>query len=239
MRQAGAPSILVTCEHGGTRVPREYRGLFEEEKEALASHRGWDPGALPLARRLSKVLRAPLRFATVSRLVVDLNRSARHPRVFSERTRPLPPAERRRLLERWHAPYRLAVDGDVRERLERGPVLHVGVHTFTPELHGKVRRADVALLYDPGRAAERRLAAAWAAALASGLPDLAVRRNQPYRGASDGLTTWLRGRHGVRYLGIELEVNQSLLDASGHVPPRVADGLAEGLRVALSGFGTV
>ena len=43
-------------------------------------------------------------------------------------------------------------------------------------------------------------------------PDLRVRLNYPYRGDSDGLTTWLRRRHpAARYLGIELEINQALV----------------------------
>ena len=185
--------ILVTCEHGGHQVPAPLRGRFGGADAALASHRGWDPGALGLARRLARAWEAPLRAAVVSRLVVDLNRSAHHPRVFSEWTRALAAPERRALLERYHEPHRLAVDADVATALaETERVLHVGVHTFTPVLDGVVRRADLALLYDPARPRERELAGAWAAALARALPDLRIRRNQPYRGASDGLTTWLR-----------------------------------------------
>lgn len=226
-------TLLVTCEHGGHAVPRPCRKLFAGAHNALASHRGWDAGALALARRLAASLGAPLRAATVSRLVVDLNRSPNHPRVFSEWTRSLPGPERRALLAEHHTPHREAVDADVRAALSAGGrVLHVGVHTFTPALDGRVRTADVALLYDPGRPAERALAAAWAAALAGRLPDLAVRRNQPYRGASDGLTTWLRGRHGPAYLGFELEVNQRLLGGSGSFPARIAEGVVSALAEA-------
>jgi hypothetical protein len=39
-----------------------------------------------------------------------------------------------------------------------------------------------------------------------------VRRNAPYRGDSDGLTSALRReRSAERYLGIELELNQRLI----------------------------
>lgn len=227
-REGEALAVLVTCEHGGCRIPRELGALFARADGVLTSHRGWDPGALDLARRLAALLDAPLRFSTVSRLVVDLNRSPRHPRVLSEFTRVLPHADRRALLARHHAPHRAAVDADVAAGLASAEaVLHVGVHTFTPVLDGRVRKADVALLYDPARTAERRLAAAWVEALRDGMPELAVRRNQPYRGASDGLTTWLRRRHGERYLGIEIEVNQRWLAPSGRLPDRVASGLAE------------
>jgi predicted N-formylglutamate amidohydrolase len=230
------PAIVVTCEHGGHRVPAAYETLFEGAgaREALASHRGWDAGALPLARRLARHLDAELHVSTVTRLLVDLNRSAHNSRVLSAWTRALPAGERRVLLRRHHAPHRSAVDASVAAALAgAGRVLHLGVHTFTPALDGNVRRADVALLYDPVRGAERALCAAWAGALAAALPGLAVRRNQPYHGASDGLTTWLRGRHGEAYLGIELEVNQRLMGASNRFPDRIADTVADGLGVAL------
>jgi predicted N-formylglutamate amidohydrolase len=229
-----APTILVSCEHGGHEVPAAYQALFAGAEEALASHRGWDEGALPLARAVARSWGAPLHAATVSRLVVDLNRSPHHPTVFSEWTRALTREERGALLGAWHEPHRRRLDEEVdRAGNGGGVVLHVGVHTFTPVLNGSVRAADVALLYDPARRAERALCATWIGAIAEELPGLAVRRNQPYRGASDGLTTWLRGRHGARYLGIELEVNQRLLGASGRFPARIAAAVAEGLCAAL------
>jgi predicted N-formylglutamate amidohydrolase len=75
-----ATAFLVTCEHGGNRIPAPYRKLFVRQRALLDSHRGWDPGALQMARALSTALRAPLVASTTSRLLVDLNRSAGHPR---------------------------------------------------------------------------------------------------------------------------------------------------------------
>jgi predicted N-formylglutamate amidohydrolase len=45
-------ALLLTCEHGDNRIPREYAALFEGTKDVIASHRGWDPGALDCARSL-------------------------------------------------------------------------------------------------------------------------------------------------------------------------------------------
>lgn len=237
-RKDRVPAILVTCEHGGHEVPAPYRERFVGAEQVLASHRGWDAGALPLARSLARRWRSPLEAATVSRLVVDVNRSAHHPRVLSAWTRALPRPEREELLRRRHAPHRSRVDERIAAALRTGSrALHVGVHSFTPELDGAVRTADVALLYDPARTAERALCAAWLRAIGGALPELAVRRNQPYRGASDGLTTWLRSRHGERYLGIELEVNQRLLAQGDRFPDRIAAAVADGLRDALSAVG--
>lgn len=235
-----AVAFLITCEHGGHRVPARWRSLFEGADDVLASHRGWDAGALPLARSLARALDAPLRASTVTRLLVDLNRSPRNPRAFSDWTRGLPREHRVELLDRWHAPHRAAVESDVADRVvgRELRVVHLAIHTFTPSLDGVTRRADLALLYDPRRRRERALSAAWAAALAERLPDLAVRRNDPYRGAADGLTTWLRRRHpAAAYLGIEIEVNQRLLGRAGRFPGRIKDALVRGLAQALPSGG--
>lgn len=201
---------LITCEHGGTRVPARYRHLFRGHEDLLHSHRGHDPGALLLARELAAALGAPLVVSTVSRLVIDLNRSPGHPRLYSELTRPLPLAARREILQRHYLPYRARVEGWIADQVERGGrVLHLSAHSFTPVLDGKVRNADVGLLYDPRRPAEAAFCRRWQQALQSLGTDLRVRRNYPYTGRSDGLTAWLRRRFPAeRYLGIELEVNQ-------------------------------
>ena len=78
-----------------------------------------------------------------------------------------------------------------------------------------VRGADVGLLYDPGRRGEAEVCARWKESLAASSPELRVRRNYPYVGKGDGLTSHLRRRFAQRdYVGIELEVNQSLVFAA-------------------------
>lgn len=210
-------SYLITCEHGGNRVPPPYMPLFDGHGELLASHRGWDPGALALARGLARALDAPLHYATVSRLVIDLNRSVGHPRLYGEATRGLPPAERRQILDRHYLPYRQRVEDHIRDRVDAGHrVVHVSSHSFTPELDGQARNADVGLLYDPARPGEADLARRWQTALKASTPGLRVRRNYPYTGTSDGFTAYLRKRFdGADYLGIELEVNQRVVFAGG------------------------
>jgi len=227
--------VLITCEHGGNEVPEEHRVLFDGLEAALASHRGWDPGTLGLAAWLGARLGAPVIAATVTRLLVDLNRSEHNPRVFSEATRPLSRADRDRLLRRYHRPHRAAVaDAIARLVAERGRVLHVGVHSFTPMLDGIVRRADLGVLYDPARTYERAFAAAWARALEDALPGRSIRRNYPYRGRADGLTTMLRARHPEEaYLGIEIEVNQQHVGPEDRFPDWVGVALADSLEIAL------
>lgn len=232
------PALLLTCEHASRALPAAYRGLRAGHARLLDSHRGWDPGALAIARALARDLDAPLIAGDVTRLLVDLNRSAHNPAVIGALGRGLPPEARHRLLEAWHRPHwarvRAAIAG---ARASGRPVLHVGVHSFVPVLRGQRRAFDAGILYDPSRAGERHAAATWQRLLATGSAALRVRRNAPYRGTSDGLTTALRREWGPdAYLGLELELNQARL-ADTAARRRLAGVLAESLRALLGELG--
>jgi predicted N-formylglutamate amidohydrolase len=214
------PELVVTCEHGGPRVPPRFRALFAGNRRLLDSHRGYDAGALDLARHLARQLAAPLIFSTVTRLLADLNRSETNRHVWSDITRALPPAEKRLILDTHYHPYRSRVEETVRERLRAGSqVVHLSVHSFTPVLRGRRRPTDVGLLYDPARDKERTWCQDVRRCLRSDQPDLRVHMNRPYQGRADGLTTCLRATFPPsRYLGIELEINQRLLSAARRFP---------------------
>ena len=213
----GIDSFLITCEHGGNRVPAAYRGLFRGRRALLDSHRGYDAGALVMAKTLARSFQAPLVTSTVSRLLIDLNRSIGHPQLFSLAMRSAPATLRAKIVEQHYRPYRVEVERLVRQSASRGRrVIHVSSHSFTPELDGELRLADVGLLYHPGRHGEAELCTRWKAAIAAFAPELRVRRNYPYAGRADGLTSHLRLRFpSSAYVGIELEINQSIVLAAG------------------------
>lgn len=204
--------VFVSCEHASNRVPEAYRHLFKGQDAVLETHRGCDIGSQALAEALAAEFMAPLLSADISRLLVDLNRPLTSRSLFSEFTRPLPHPERQNLLRRYHHPYWKAAEDHAAGIISsRGQVLHISVHSFTPVLHGEVRNADIGLLYDPRRSAEKALSLEWQEHLAARRPDLRIRRNYPYRGNAAALVTTLRGRFPARvYLGIELEVNQQI-----------------------------
>lgn len=230
--------LLLSSEHGGNRVPATYAKLFAgpRAQSALASHRGSDLGSLELARNLARKLDAPLLAVTVTRLLIELNRSRSHPALFSEFSRNLDCAAKARLIDRYYVPHRERVHAAIESA--RGLVCHISVHSFAPVLAGESRPADIGLLYDPARPSETRFCSALKRELQAIDPALRVRRNYPYLGKSDGLTTALRKRYpGTRYLGIELEVNQALLTGDTAIRQRLAGIIAASLGQLLrSGF---
>lgn len=233
--------LIVTCEHGGNKVPARYAPLFADSADLLAGHRGWDPGAFDLAERLATRLGAPFFGATTTRLLVDLNRSPGAPDLFSEISRELPARERARILAAHYFPYRLAVESAVAAALAEdigATVLHLSAHSFTPALDPPARDFDLGILFDPERPGEAAFARRLRGALAARAPHLSVRDNQPYLGTADGLTTHLRSRFPAeRYMGIELEVNQRLPLGNAPLWTAAVDHLVEAVAAALAAPG--
>lgn len=227
-------TFIITCEHGGNRIPAPYRGLFRGQRALLDSHRGYDAGALVMAKALARACRAPLVASTTSRLLIDLNRSIGHPQLFSVATRGAPAETRAQIVEQHYQPYRVQVERLVTQAVSRGHrVIHISSHSFTAELGGRVRVADVGLLYNPGRRAEAEVCARWKESLTVSAPELRVRRNYPYAGKADGLTSHLRLRFAESdYVGIELELNQSIVFAAGRRWTALRRVLIDSLRMA-------
>ena len=210
--------FLITCEHGGNRIPLRYRHYFLGHEALLQTHRGYDPGALTMARDLAQALSAPFYYSTISRLLIDLNRSIGHPRLYSDVIRKASRSERIQILKQYYLPYRRKVEVAVEEAVGQGRrVIHIAAHSFTPQLDGEIRNADIGLLYDPQRPAEKTICLRWQKALTASSQNFRVRRNYPYTGNSDCLCSYLRRRFTPgEYVGIELEINQQLVFAGGH-----------------------
>jgi predicted N-formylglutamate amidohydrolase len=208
--------VIITCEHASCAVPPAYKQLFRSHGDVLRSHRGYDPHSIEMATTLAAQLNCKLFQGTATRLLVEINRSIGHPKLFSEFTRSLSKVEQTELLNDCYFPYRAAVENEIRSRVrKRQTVLHLSIHTFTPVFDGKPREADVGLLYDPARDGEATLMKTWQRQLTQLLPELRTRRNYPYRGSSDGFTTELRNKFAdADYLGIEIEVRNTLRPTS-------------------------
>lgn len=204
-------SLIFTCEHGGNKIPKNYQPLFEASEGILETHRGWDIGALAVAKFFSSQSNAPLYYSTTSRLLVELNRSLHHHQLFSAFSKHLSSREKSDILEKFYYPYRNKAEESIREIIrQKKDVLHIAVHSFTPMLHEVVRHTDIGLLYDPASENEKSFCKRWKEQITA-ISAYRVRFNYPYKGTADGFPTYLRKQFPHNYSGIELEINQQLL----------------------------
>lgn len=200
--------LLLTCEHAGNEIPEVYQKYFLNAGSVLNSHRGYDPGALEMFYFLKDLADYSF-YSNTSRLLIELNRSLHHPRLFSEFTRNLSSTEKKNLVDRFYLPYRNSIENWISETIKKGEkVVHVSVHSFSPELDGNVRNTDLGLLFDPSRALEKRFCRIFKNQLLLAGSQFKVRFNYPYLGKADGFTTYLRKKFPQNYSGIELEINQ-------------------------------
>ena len=206
--------FIVSCEHASRRIPRAYQQWISPSE--AQGHTAFDIGAQEYAEVLAQALNALFFTATISRLLIDCNRSLHHPKLFGQALRDAPTPLKQQLIDQYYVPYRQQVTAAIaKARRQRRPVIHLAAHSFTPELKGVTRCADIGLLYDPQRQSESHCAMRWQAALKASVPSLRIRRNYPYLGSSDGFTTALRKCHDdADYLGFEIEINQALLSSS-------------------------
>ena len=221
--------LVLTCEHAGNQVPKKYLHLFEAHSTVLQTHRGYDPGAYDLFKNISPLANFKASHLE-SRLLVEVNRSLHHSALFSEFTRDLSKSEKEILVEKYYLPYRNRVEDAINSFITEGEeVLHFSVHSFTPQLDGKTRNADIGLLYDPARPNEKDFCQGFKKSLKFLKPSLKVRFNYPYLGSADGFTTYLRKKFPAQYSGIELEVNQKFA-AENKMQPEIKKVILEALQ---------
>lgn len=226
--------VLFICEHASNHIPARYGtlGLGPDERE---SHIAWDPGALGVARHLSGSLDAPLIHATVSRLVLDLNRDPSAPDSIapvSENT-PIPgnavllPAERAQRVSDVYEPFHRAVEDFAASRAD-GIAAVVSIHSFTPVYRGVPRPWQIGLIFDQ----DERLARSVAAGLAQEA-GLCVGMNEPY--SPDDRVFHTLDRHAVRrgLAPLMIEIRNDLIrteDGQASWAKRLAPLLREAMR---------
>lgn len=203
--------LILTCEHATNLLPSQYQAHFESEQHRLETHEGFDLGAFEVYKSLQDLADYSSHYPW-SRLLIEVNRSLHHPRLFSSISKHLDPTEKNRLIVDFYESYRHQIQQKIEDSIKAGEqVLHVSVHSFTPVLNGSIREAELGILYDPRRKAEKDWAEGFKKELKSHFGQFKIRMNYPYLGKSDGFTTSLRKKFPKHYMGIELEINQKLL----------------------------
>ena len=234
VNSAGEGRFVLVCEHACNYIPPEMDGLGLDES-ALQSHIAWDPGALSLAREMSRLLDSPLVSQNVSRLVYDCNRAPMSASAILATSEiyqipgnaVLSPSERAFREKMYYDPFRTALSGVLDLRLADSPAI-LTVHSFSPVYAGVQRELDIGLIDD----GDDRLSCAMFSAICS-KADFDVRRNEPYR-REDGVTHTL-AEHAVPngLLNVMIEVRSDLITASSS-PLAMAELLAECAQIALA-----
>ena len=204
--------LILTCEHASNKLPAAFKKAVPAE--VLRTHRAYDIGALAVFRKLVKFAKPEFYCeGKYSRLFVDLNRTLTNKSAFSEYYDALEASDKsaaekaKAQATAYWQEYRAAIDKFVKANAKK-EIIHLGIHSFTPVLNGKVRNTDIGILYDPSRPQECAYANVIKAEIKRLYPAMKVRFNYPYKGTSDGLTTTLRKKFGPQYVGIEIEINQ-------------------------------
>jgi len=226
------PFVLV-CDHASNWVPESLAGLGLPPAE-LDRHIAWDPGALELARRLSGLLDAPLVHATVSRLVLDVNREPTHQGsivTMSEDT-VIPgnlavSAEERALRVRWiYEPYHQAVADVIGRRIGQKPPAApdvVSIHSFTPVYRKQRRPWHVGVLSGDDRRLSQPLIE-----LLRGEAEFSVGDNQPYAPTDGVYHTLERHCPGRKLRSVMLELRTDMI-GEDELSARWASRLAQSL----------
>jgi len=207
-------ALVVSCEHAVNTVPEVYKPLFAPHLPLLDTHSGIDFGALSIAQDFKKRLDCDFVQSEVTRLLIDCNRSLSHRQCFSKVTASLSKQEKAIIIQQFYLPFRQEVENHIKKHIQkRKQVLHLSIHSFTPDLNGIKRNTDIGLLYDPKRTSEKTLARRWQQQFKLEDKNLRVRLNYPYRGITDGFTAVLRRQFPDEdYIGLEIEANQALVE---------------------------
>ncbi len=211
----GGGGLILVCEHASNHIPDEYGGLGLTPAQQQA-HIAWDPGALPVARELSRLFDAPLVAARQSRLLYDCNRPPEAPDAIPARSethdipgnRALDEVSRRGRIARIYQPFHETLASTIASAgggTGAGPAM-ITVHSFTPVFAGRHRDVEIGVLHD----SDSRLADAMLG-IAPQHTIRKVARNDPY-GPEQGVTHTLR-RHALPagLVNVMIEIRNDLI----------------------------
>ncbi|MFA6122712.1 N-formylglutamate amidohydrolase [Sphingomonas sp.] len=207
----GTPGgILLICDHASNAIPA---GIdLGIPSTLLDKHIAIDLGSAAVTEALAGTLAAPAFLATVSRLVIDLNRPVDSPGLIPATSdgHAIPgnlTADRGERIARFHAPYHRALASTI---AAHRPILLAAIHSFTPQLEsvgGPERPWEIGILSNRDRrAAEIALPLLEKQGLVTG-------DNEPYSGRLLNATLNRHGEGtGIASLSIEIR-NDLIADA--------------------------
>jgi len=201
--------LFISCEHGGNRIPDKYRHLFKDADTILNSYQGYDIGAFELYKTLLHNKEVDFSIHNeISKLLVDCNCDSFRSNLYSSYTKYIYEDDKKHIFNNYYFPYRNTIFKNVNEVISQGErVIHISLNTFSPSEKGKIRDADIGILFNSQHRIEKYIAKYWRDILYEIFPSLSVRFNYPSLGKMEGITAPLRKEYNDMYMGFELELN--------------------------------
>ncbi len=146
--------FIILCDHASNFIPKEYNNLGLSEKERQM-HIAWDPGSLAVGKMISRKFNATLIYSTISRLVIDKNRSYDKKDLIPtiseyveiKANANLSPQERQRRIDKYHKPYHNIIGEIIDERIAKNiDNIIISIHSFTPIYKGVKRPWPIGLI---------------------------------------------------------------------------------------------
>ena len=216
----GKSQFIFLCDHASNCIPDEYNNLGLNKEERLA-HIAWDPGSLAVAQILSKQFDAPIVRSTISRLVIDVNRSRKAVDLIptiSENTKipgneNIDVDERNKRINLYHNPYHEMINRLIDDRQKTGiKSIVIAVHSFTPIYNNIPRPWPIGLI----PCQDERFSKQFFMALQGDNAKMNIGWNEPYA-AKQGVFYTMHKHADLRQLeGCMIEIrNDEITDAGG------------------------
>lgn len=204
------PTILVlSCTHAVDTIPTSYQSLFSEE--TLAQHALMNQKTHDVVQRLQQQLHCECTYNTISPLLIDCNRTLKHDRCFSPPAQTLSTLQKQQLIEEHYLPFQQQTTTLIQHHIDQHQqVLHLSIHAFTSL--SLEHPTALGLSYDSTHHGEKEVARLWHGLLLQQTPPYRIRLNYPHPGVRFSFQSSLRKKYiESDYLGLELEINQTLL----------------------------
>ncbi len=186
VNEGGQSPYVLICEHASNLLPRRLGTLGLPESD-MQRHIAWDIGAEGVARKLSRLIDAPLVMQRYSRLAYDCNRPPESPGAIpetSELTRvpgncKLSAEDKLARIREIYRPFHEGIAAVLDKRAAYGvKSIAVSIHSFTALYKGKPRSVELGILHDRDTALSGKLIKSF--------PNVDARLNEPY-GPKDGV----------------------------------------------------
>ena len=205
--QSNVPLYLFG-DHASRHIPKGFNALGLSGDD-LTRHIAWDIGTDALIRNLTRHFGCGAQLASVSRLVIDMNREPDAPGlipIVSDGTLipgngNLSEKAKDERINQYYKPYHAQLSGTMHHFQGKDPLI-ISVHSFTPKpLSGEPRKTDIGLLVKH----DEPSAKAFAKEIGARRSDLNIGLNLPYSAYDLNYTVDCHiAPHGYRHLAIEV-----------------------------------